>query len=201
MFQTDVQFLQAVQFHVRAVVAGAGRIVGRRRDKYFAGTRFYHLVKDSAFGSYNKLFAVAFLNVVQQRSGRADVVGQQKHRSFTFRVGDKFSIGVFVNQCYDLFHRIFFVYHTGAVPQNHFAAGNAVDVVAQVFVGGKNQFLLFWETFDNLFCIGRGTNNIRHCFQIGSCVNISNYFVVGVFCFEFGKLVGRGRFCQRATGF
>ena len=104
-------------------------------------------------------------------------------------------------QFLDLFNRKLFVYMAGSVPKKHIPVRNWVDIITQIPVRTKNYFLIFWEAFHNLPCIGGSYHHIRYRFNRSRCVDVRNNGVSRVLFDKLRKLVRRTTVRQRTTCF
>ena len=142
-FQAIVEFLHRVEAHKVAFVAGAGAVLRRRGDKLLAGALFAHLVDDTALGGDDEALFVRLDGVLQQGCGRADEIRDLDDGLFALRMGDDLRVGILFLQFYNLFEGELLVDVAGTVPEKHFAARDAVDVVAEVAVRTENDFRVF----------------------------------------------------------
>ena len=106
---------------------------------------------------------------------------------------------MFYLQFYNFFGLHCVVHHAHSVPQNHVAAGYAVDISAEVFVGGEDYFLVLGQGIDKFFGVTRSAYQIGQGFNLRRAVDVGNNHVVGVLGFELGKILGLARFGQRAA--
>lgn len=89
---------------------------------------------------------------------------------------------------------------TGAVPKQHTATRDAVDVSAQIAVGTEDEGLVFREALNDLPRIGRRHHHIGHGLGGSRGVDVRNDLMAGMFLHETGEIVGRTAFGQRAGG-
>lgn len=70
----------------------------------------------------------------------------------------------------------------------------------EVFIWGKNYWLVFWYLFNYFDRVGIGVNNIIYCFNSSSIINIRNYYGIRMSSFKFVKffwwiIIGEGVIC------
>jgi hypothetical protein len=88
----------------------------------------------------------------------------------------------------------------GAVPHDHFPSGKPVQVIAEIAVGGKYDFLIPGNAFNNLHRICRGTADIGHRLNLCGCIDIGDYNMIGVHFPEFSEFFRWTGICKRAAG-
>ncbi len=117
--------------------------------------------------------------------------GQQKYRFFAFGMGDELGVGMLIHQPDNTIDRKFLMDHAGAIPEEHIPPGDGVDVIAQVFIGCKNQRLVLGEALYDFHGVGRGADHIGHGFQVGRTIDVGDDLMAGVEGFEFREFRGR----------
>ena len=87
-----------------------------------------------------------------------------------------------------------------AVPQQHLTSRDAVDVVAQIAVWTKDDFLILGQAAHNLLGVGRSNHHIGHRLDGRTGIDVADDRVIGVLVDKTLKLVGRAAVGQRAAG-
>ena len=95
-------------------------------------------MQDTRFGDDDKRVGIALRRIVEQRGRTADIVGDQQHGLFAFRMCQHFGFGVLFFQFDNLLEGEFLMHMARTVPYHHIASGNALDVIAQVAVRRKD---------------------------------------------------------------
>ena len=80
-----------------------------------------------------------------------------------------------------------FMNHTGSIPQHHFPACFLNQVGPKIFIGCKNDLLVFRQTFDDIGGIAAGADDITQRFDSGRAIDIGNHDMIRMFFFKFFK--------------
>lgn len=100
----------------------------------------------------------------------------------------------------DFFERELFVHVTRTVPQQHVAARLGVDVIAEIAVGAKDDFLIGRKRLDYLHGVARSDHDVGESLDGGRRVDIRHHCVTRVFLDEFFQLRGRATVGERTPG-
>lgn len=195
IFHAVVQFFESVQTHIVALVACACAGIRRSRNEVLFRSLLAHFVQYACLCCHDEVLAVRSHSLLQQGGCRAHNVGNLEHRSLAFGVCQHQCVGILLLQFHNLFHRELFVHVACAVPQQHVAASDGVDIVAQIAVGAEDDFLVLRQTVHNLLGIGRCHHNVGHCLCGSRCVDIRYHGIAGVLCHKLREL-----FCRAAVG-
>src|ERR1700754_2554343 len=91
--------------------------------------------------------------------------------------------------------------HTSSIPQNHIPARLLYQVSSQIPVRRKNDLLIPWNTFHDLFSVGRSADDVAQRFHLRSTVDIRNYNMIGMLVLKRLEQITRCRISQRTTRF
>lgn len=204
VFEAIAQFFERIKRHVRAFVAGAGDprnpmvvVLGEtllqlphhvrfRGDQKVGRFREGSDFSDHRFGPTCEI-------AVGKDVGRALGVGQ----------GDGFGHLLFHGD--QVAHAEDFVDHAGAVPENHFAPGDLLEVVPQVAIGDEEDFILFGNTTDDLFGVAAGYDPIGKRLHFGGGVDVGDGLELAPIDAEHfliaGEFVRRAAIRKAAPGF
>lgn len=144
-----------------AVVAPAGGIDRRRRNKPFLRILTLHLVQVPLASVTTERIGRIRRSVLQQSRRTPDVIGRQQHRPFAFGMRQHLRFGILsFFKFQDLFRPKFFVDAACAVPYDHILpAGQLFDVISQIPIGSEIRSLRVGrQAFDHLHRIARRTN-------------------------------------------
>ena len=111
---------------------------------------FAHLVQNAAFGGNDKLCGIALERVFEENGRRAHLVGHESNRTLALGMNKHRSIGMFGLEASDILHAEAFMHMTGAIPQQHVAAGYGIYVSAEIAVGTENQLCIDRKTVYHL---------------------------------------------------
>ena len=151
---------------------------------------FAHLVDDTALGGDDEALFVRLDGVLQQGCGRADEIRDLDDGLFALRMGDDLRVGILFLQFYNLFEGELLVDVAGAVPEEHLAACDAVDVVAEVAVRTENDFRVFRQALDDLAGVGRCYHDVRYRLDSSCRIHIRDNRIARMSLYKLLKLSG-----------
>ena len=137
---------------------------------------------------------------VQDRTGGADVIGMIEDALVAFRVRRDQRVGMAGLELHQFAGGKPVMDDAGAVPQDHFAAGLAGQIGAQVLVGREQDRLVLGQLVDDVFGVGRGDDDVGKRLHLGRAIDVGEGDVVRMGGAEAGEVVGRAGFLQRAAG-
>jgi hypothetical protein len=110
-------------------------------------------------------------------------------------------IGISNFQFRDLFLAEYLVHHAGPIPKQHIPSRDFVDVSAKIFIGSKDDWLVFGKTFNDVFRIAACADHIAQRLYPRAAVDLAHYHVIGMLLFELFKQGRRTAIAQRTSGF
>ena len=141
-----------------------------------------------------------FLGIMQHGGCRTLHIGYGKHRSLALQVSHHNSIRMLLLQFDDSLYREFLVYMAATIPKQHVSSCNTIDIVAQIIVGTKDNFLILWESINHFLGIAAGHNTVGQSLHGCSSIYIAHYLIARMLFLIFLQILCLAAIGKRTAG-